>query len=64
MEVTSWDCEASFCCSRVPTELFTRPLEGITVWLPWCTTDSACGLTTLSMTASLSTIQQVTLGLS
>uniref|UniRef100_A0A8C8Z2M2 Solute carrier family 27 member 4 n=1 Tax=Prolemur simus TaxID=1328070 RepID=A0A8C8Z2M2_PROSS len=33
---------------------------GITAWLPWCTTDSACGPTTSSMTASLSTIQQET----
>lgn len=49
--------------SRVALTSFPCTLKGITVWLPWCTMDSACGLTTLSMTASPSTTQQVSLGL-
>lgn len=55
---------SSLLPSQGPTDLFALyTIEGITVWLPWCTMDSACGLMTLSMTASPSITQQVTLGL-
>lgn len=50
--------------SQGPSDLFALyTFEGITVWLPWCTMDFACGLMTLSMTVSPSITQQVTLGL-
>lgn len=50
--------------SQGPTDFFALyAVEGITVWLPWCTMGSACSLMTLSMTASPSITQQVTLGL-
>lgn len=58
-----WHWEASSCHPRVPLTSLPCTLKGITGWLPWCTMDSACGLMTLSMTASPSTTQQVTLGL-
>lgn len=58
-----WDWEVSSCHPGVPLTFLPCTLAGITVWLPWCTMDSACGLMTLSMIAFPSTTQQVTLGL-
>lgn len=47
--------------SGVPPNPWPLAFPGITAWLPWCTTDSACDLTTLSMTVSPSTTLQVSL---
>lgn len=49
----------SSCLSSGPQSPWPSALPGITAWLPWCTTASACGPTTSSTTVSPSTTLQV-----
>lgn len=49
-----------FCLPRGPLSSPPSAFPGITAWLPWCTTDSACVPMTLSTTASHSTTPPVT----
>ena len=54
-----WGLGLLSCLSKGPRSPQPSAFPGITGWLPWCTTASACGPTTSSMTASPSTTLQV-----